>query len=314
MKIPLGKILIIATDLALAVYLLLAFTSFDKKGKTKTICNKVNIEIADKATNGFIDANTIKQRLTKSGLYPMGKPLNTVSCRHIEEMLRTSPFVQTAQCYKTNAGHIYISVTQRMPIIRVMSDFGDDYYIDDNNCIMPRSNYTSDLIIASGNISRWYAVNYISPLAKAIMDNDMWRNLIEQIHLTPAHGIELVPRVGDHIVYMGRLPDGKTRKEHVKAINAFVDTKMTRLLKFYKYGLSEVGWNKYDYINIEFDNQIICTKAQRKCTNVNYHTPAAPVATQPQPQQEAATPANSNANAANGNTNSGTKKTNTPAA
>jgi cell division protein FtsQ len=35
---------------------------------------------------------------------------------------------------------------------------------------------------------------------------------------------------------------------------------MDRLEKFYKYGLSQAGWNKYYYINLEFDNQIICKK------------------------------------------------------
>jgi cell division protein FtsQ len=35
---------------------------------------------------------------------------------------------------------------------------------------------------------------------------------------------------------------------------------MGRLVKFYKYGLNNVGWNKYSYIDIQFDNQIICRK------------------------------------------------------
>lgn len=35
---------------------------------------------------------------------------------------------------------------------------------------------------------------------------------------------------------------------------------MDRLKKFYIYGLSQAGWNKYSYIDVEFDNQIICKK------------------------------------------------------
>jgi cell division protein FtsQ len=34
--------------------------------------------------------------------------------------------------------------------------------------------------------------------------------------------------------------------------------------KFYLYGLNKAGWNKYSYINVEFDNQIICKKAKNK--------------------------------------------------
>ena len=34
--------------------------------------------------------------------------------------------------------------------------------------------------------------------------------------------------------------------------------------KFYLYGLNKAGWNKYNYISVEFSNQIICKKNKRK--------------------------------------------------
>ncbi len=48
--------------------------------------------------------------------------------------------------------------------------------------------------------------------------------------------------------------------ERPKLVSDFINKKLTRLEKFYKYGLSQAGWNKYSYINLEFDNQIICKK------------------------------------------------------
>ena len=125
---------------------------------------------------------------------------------------------------------------------------------------MPNSKYTSDLIIASGNINKWFAQTYLVYLSMALMGNDLWRNLVEQIHVLPDRGIELVPRIGDNIVFMGYLPESKVKEERQQLINEFVDKKMQRLEKFYKYGLSEAGWNKYSYISLEFDNQIICKK------------------------------------------------------
>lgn len=277
MKTSWSKILFIASDIVIGAYLVLAFTSFDKKGDTKAICSKVNIDIADNSTGGFLDAKVIKERLQKTGNYPIGKPLASVNTRGIEEMLRQSPFVKTAECYKTEGGHVYISVTQRMPVIRIKADNGDDYYVDDHDCIMPRTNYTSDLIIASGNIGRRFAIRYISPLGKAIMQNDMWKNLIEQINILPNYGVEIIPRVGDHIVYLGKLPDAKDTKDREKAIADFVDRKMTRLEKFYRYGLSQVGWNKYSYVNLEFDNQIICKKKHSTSTTAEPAPEATPV-------------------------------------
>ena len=125
---------------------------------------------------------------------------------------------------------------------------------------MPNSYRTSDIVIATGMVNRWFAVNYISWLGKALMGDDLWRNQIEQVNVLPDHGIELVPRVGDHIVYIGRLPESKNKNERKKIITEFVNKKLNRLESFYKYGLSQAGWNKYSHIDLEFDNQIICKK------------------------------------------------------
>ena len=92
------------------------------------------------------------------------------------------------------------------------------------------------------------------------MGNELWKNQIEQINVLPDHGIELIPRVGDHIIYIGHLPEAKNKSERGQMIADFVNKKMKRLENFYKYGLAQVGWNKYSYINLEFDNQIICKK------------------------------------------------------
>lgn len=261
MKKNWSKILFIASDVILAVYLLFAFTTVSKKSSATTVCSKVDIRIADEMTNGFLDAATVKHNLQKAGCYPViNKPLTDVNTRSIEEalMLRT-PFVKTAECYKTEGGNVYITVTQRMPVIRIKAENGDDYYVDDNDRVMKSSNYTSDLIIATGNINRQYATRYLSPLGKVIMGNELWKNLIEQVNILPDRSVEIVPRVGDHVVCLGPLPAYKG-KNGEKEIQEFMARKMGRLVKFYKYGLNNVGWNKYSYIDIQFDNQIICRK------------------------------------------------------
>ena len=260
MHINWKKTIIITLDLILGAYLVLAITRFNKPDETHAVCTKVNINIQDEMTNGFLDAKEIKKRLELKKIYPLEKPLNKVNAREIEETLKSSPFVKTAECYKTQEGLVDIYLTQRMPIVRIKSINNEDYYIDDHNQIMPNTNYTSDMIIATGYISKWYAQKYISLLSKALMTNELWRNQIEQINVLPDRGIELVPRVGNHIIYIGNLPETNNIEKREKDINSFVNKKMDRLEKFYKYGLSQAGWNKYSYINIEFDNQIICKK------------------------------------------------------
>lgn len=261
MHINWKKTIFIILDLFLAVYLVFAVTSFNKPDDRVQNCMKVDINIADSTDNGFLSAHEIKSILVRNKIYPLSKPMKSIDPRKIEDVLRVSSFVNTAECYKTEDGHVCINITQRMPIVRIKSDNNEDYYLDDHGGIMPNSKYTSDLIIATGYIPQWFAQNYVSVLSKCLMSSDLWRNQIEQINVLPSKGIELVPRVGNHIVYIGTLPESNSKTVRQNEITKYVTKKLDRLEKFYKYGLSKAGWNKYSYINLEFDNQIICKKS-----------------------------------------------------
>lgn len=240
------KTMIVALDTVVAVYLLLAVTAFNKPDGSRDVCSQVKINISEDVVEGFLDAGEIKRILKNKGVYPLGKPMDDIRVRRIEDVLENSPFVDRARCHKTTGGHVCISVTQRMPLIRVKADSGDDYYLDSRGGIMPNTRYTTDLIVATGHIGRKYASKVLTPLAAYIVKDKFWRNQVVQINVLEDGTVEIVPRVGDHIVYLGQ-PAG-------------VAGKLLRLEKFYRYGLNRAGWNKYSYISLEFDNQIICKK------------------------------------------------------
>lgn len=259
------KYIIIVIDIALAVYLVLAITAFNKPEQLVKKCTKVDINIADESTFGFLDAKEIKSILEKHGIYPLEQDLSSISPRRIEETLRKSPFVNTAQCCKTTDGHVLLSITQRSPVVRIKSNNGDDYYIDENGGILPNSKYTSDLIIVTGYVSRPFAQRYISIMANTIMQSELWSNQIVQINVLKNQGIELVPRVGDHVVFLGYLPTSNSAKKRQEDVSAYITTKLDRLEKFYIHGLDSVGWNKYERIDLQYTNQIICKKHPEFC-------------------------------------------------
>jgi cell division protein FtsQ len=141
---------------------------------------------------------------------------------------------------------VHITISQRLPVIRVKADNGDDYYIDEHGNIMPNTHFVSNLVIATGSIQRPYAQKVLTRIGRYLAQNQLWGNQMEQVNVLADGSVEMVPRVGEHIIYLGR-PDQ-------------IERKLDRLEKFYRYGLSKAGWNKYSYINLEFDNQIICKK------------------------------------------------------
>lgn len=246
MKYNWKKSAIILTDIVLGCYLFLAITAFNKPDDQKAVCTKVDINIEDGKVKGFLGDAEIKEQLQRAKIYPQGQPMQQIDIRKIEEVIQQNPFVETAECFKTQGGYIKINLTQRLPVIHIKADNGDDYYVDSYGDIMPKTRYTSNLVVATGHITRPYAQKKLSNIGNLIIQHSFWQSQIEQLNILADETIEMVPRIGDHIVYLGSA--------------ANIQQKLDRLEKFYRYGLSEVGWNKYAYINLEFDNQIICKK------------------------------------------------------
>ena len=244
------QILIVACNVFVGIYLVLAVTAFNDPDEAMAKqCTEVKIDIEKESMEGFLNPGEVKKLLTQQKIYPLSKPMSTISPRKMEETLQKSPFVEKAECYKTLSGHVCISIKQRIPVIRIMAANGDNYYLDHHGNIMPEAGYATDILIATGNITRRYAQTVLSKIANHIVSNSFWRNQAVQLNVLPNQTIEMVPRVGDHIVYLGSPSN--------------IDNKLERLRKFYIYGLNKAGWNKYNYINVEFNNQIICKRNNR---------------------------------------------------
>lgn len=231
--------------LLLAVYLALAVTIFNNP-EARQLCTAVDVTVEDSAVAGFITPSEIRALLCEAKAYPVGRKIKDVNCARIESVLSSNPFIDDITCYKTQGGHVFVTVTQRLPVMRVISDNGENYYIDTRGKIMPRMHYSADLAVATGCITQKYAHAKLLPLGRLLKYDKFWDSQIEQIHVDSAGNIELFPRIGSHTVYIGK-PEALPQK-------------LKRLKTFYSQVLNQVGWNKYSRINLEYDNQIICKK------------------------------------------------------
>lgn len=240
------RLAIIALSIFLGVYLILAATMFNKSRELNVECKNVHITVEKGVVEGFLTPDEIKKMLAADNINPVGTPINEVNSRLIEEKLQAKELIESAQCYKSQSGNLCITVKERIPVVRVMADNGEDYYVDNNGHQMSNPDYVCNLLIATGHINRKYARKVLAPVGKLVMQDPFWRNEIVQLNVLADETLELIPRVGDHVVYLGK-PQGIKRK-------------LERLRKFYKYGLNQAGWNMYSRISVELDNQIICKK------------------------------------------------------
>ena len=241
------RIFICCLLLLTAVYFAIAVTAFSRKPADR-IAKGLELTIADSTSYRFISDEEVHSLLKAKRMYPVGKKEEDINIRLLEDEVTKHPFVRKADCYLTSGGKVRIDIDQRIPLIRVMSGNGDDYYIDNEGKIMPAGKKAIHVAVASGYIDRKFAQEELFELGKFLKNNTFWQSQVQQIHITPKKEIELVPRAGDHIIFLGKLEN--------------MEEKFRKLKTFYHEGLNHVGWNKYSRISIEFSNQIICTKKE----------------------------------------------------
>ncbi|NDW12452.1 cell division protein FtsQ [Bacteroides sp. 214] len=242
------RILLLLTMLLLIVYIGIAVTAFNMK-PVGQVCEGVELIVRDSVNAGFVTPKEALAILKKHNISPVGSLLDDIKLESLEAVLADHPLIDDVECYKTPSGKIHIAVTQRVPVIRIMNRNGESYYIDNKGAVMPDSRCTAHLPIVTGNVEKAFAMKELYEFALFLQKNEFWNAQIEQVNVLTDKDVELVPRVGSHIIYLGKLSG--------------YEEKLRRLREFYKKGLNKVGWNKYERINLEFSNQIICTKKDK---------------------------------------------------
>lgn len=194
------RILILCILLAVTAYLIVAVTVFNRKPENQ-VCKGMELVVKDSIDYGFITETEVKNLLKQKNLYPGKKRIGTINVRLLEETLSRHPFISKAECYLTSGGKVGIEVYQRIPILRIMSSNGDNYYIDQSGKIMSAAGKSVHVAVATGFIDRKFAQNELYQLGLYLQQNPFWKAQVEQINVTPRKELEIVPRVGDHILF-----------------------------------------------------------------------------------------------------------------
>ena len=239
------RILGYCLTILIVAYLIIAITRFNHQPEG-VVCKQIELCIKDSVDRGFVTLPGVKNLLKHKGLLPVGKPVKEINVHAIEQALKQHPFIRKADCYLTSGGNLKIIAHQRIPLLRIMADNGDNYYLDSDGKTMSATGTSVYVPVATGFIDRKYAKTKLYDIALCIEQNPFWKAQIEQINITPRLEVQMVPRIGNQILFFGKADDIRQQFERLKI--------------FYAEALNRVGWNKYSRISVEFNNQIICTK------------------------------------------------------
>lgn len=228
----------------LAGYVVFATITLSDKPEAQ-VCKGIQLEIHDSTETGYMNTQDIIALLRKGDADPTGRQLDEVSLRAMEKAIEASPLIRDSECYKTISGHVVVEVECRQPILRVIANGNDSYYLDEEGEVIEHIAKAVYLPIATGHITRKFAQTELLVLAQYLQTDEVWNAQIEQIYVNSRGEIELTPRVGDHVIVLGRPGD--------------YASKFDKLQSFYRKGLSETGWNRYSRINIGYNGQVVAT-------------------------------------------------------
>jgi cell division protein FtsQ len=243
---------------------LVGFAGYEHAGTTvRSLQVTVNYGQADI----LVTKHDIDSLILASNGSVTGHPLWELNTEHIEGPIRSQPYVDEAHVYLTNNGNVYVDIIQRQPILRIIASNYSSCYVDGHGKLLPLNpNYPARVLVASGYISdsvlkhppntldklladsndRASSLSALFRLAIFIHSHPFFRSQIEQIYVDKTGEVELIPKVGNHVILLGRVED--------------LEDKFQRLYVFYKLGLNKIGWNKYNVINIKYKNQVVCSK------------------------------------------------------
>ncbi|AMP97005.1 Cell division protein FtsQ [Pedobacter cryoconitis] len=223
----------------------------------KHTVNVTNIKILIPGADNFIEREEIDAILKQSQGQLIGRKLEEINLHAIEEKIKSNPYIALSTVYADMDGVIHIEISQRQPLLRIISSSGQDFYIDKNGLKMPVSpNFTANVVVANGKILEHFSGRVDTLITKMASDlyktalflkkDTLWDSQIEQIFVNDKDDIELIPRVGNQRIILGNADS--------------LQTKMTNLMTFYKEAMPKVGWDTYKTINIKYTNQIVCEK------------------------------------------------------
>ena len=223
----------------------------------ETRCAGLEIRIKQHQDSFFIDQSDVESMIREEAHgNNLTLPDKDIDLQQIEAHLESNPYIAKAEAYIDANQKLWVDIEQHQPIVRIIDARNLDYYLSKEGNKMPATNnFTSRVPVATGNINdngkdtgkiALPPLQNIFQLAQ-IIDNDQFlKSLVEQIYAAPNGDLILIPKIGNHEIIIGNLDN--------------IEEKIKNLHVFYQEALPNVGWDKYQSINLKFKGQIVAKR------------------------------------------------------
>lgn len=226
---------------------LLVFLGFSsRKNREDILCKSLDIRVDTKGDLFFVSAEMVQDLILENQDSVIGKPFEDINIYLLEYFVNEHPNIDKAELYLALNGSLCVDVIQRKPIARVFEQ-EQSYYLDKQISPIPLSDRYSARVLQV----YWTEITVVrKKILRSVLDlievDAFFKAQITALEFDDKDEIIMYPRVGDHKIILG------------KAQN--IEEKFEKLKIFYRHGLEKVGWDRYSHINLQFENQVVCTK------------------------------------------------------
>ena len=218
--------------------------AFSSTRNAKRLVSQPNIQFVGNK-NLFITQEAVSKLLIQNQQGVTNVPKETLDLNDLEETLNANPMIEFAEVYVNVEGKLTAEVKQKTPIARVISN--GNYYIDSNGGVMPLSkNYTERVPMVTGFVSK-DNLKKVYTIADLVLNDEFLKHHVIEIHQNKNNSIDLKLRQTKFVVHLGQV-------KHL-------DKKINNLKAFYIKATKDKILDKYSKVNLQFGNQVVCTKA-----------------------------------------------------
>lgn len=186
-----------------------------------------------------------------------GQSKSAIDLQRMEKLLEDNQWVKEAQLYFDNKDVLHVTVNEREPLVRIFTDAGRSFYMDEDGEIMNLSDkQIVRLPVFTGFPGKKMQASKDSALRKDIIttanyisENSFWNSQVAQVQIAESGNADftIVPVVGNHTIQIGDAND--------------IPGKFDRALMFYKQVLARSGLDKYKSIDVRFAGQVVGRKS-----------------------------------------------------
>jgi cell division protein FtsQ len=240
--------------IGVAIVGLFFLIAFSERKQGGVVVKDILVEIANINDNHFMDEGDVMRLVETSAQSIRGTSLARINLKSIETKLKLDKHIREAELFGDLKGNLIVRIELRRPIARIVQEDAPDAYLSEEGVTMSISEkFSSRVMVLSGRFVKDLLEagdamkvengKQLMEMIEFISADPFWKAQIAQMDINSKGEILIYPQVTGQLVEFGTTEN--------------YESKLAKLMIFYKEVLPQKGWTRYQRVNLKYEGQVI---------------------------------------------------------